>query len=214
MGVGEWTMDRLAIRAISIVMVNAWQRLCSMWRVELQHIICGTQSLDVIVPDSKGRRLMMRMPISLLAPLEEVRFLREFKLFAATRVPSNTRLTKLAGFGPVDKFGRNAPAAYRAAFKALDRTHDPRRCGMSFAPLRAMVCRNPTLLDHPYFPKRLIVHPWFALEALARFRKLIPADQTDAVEILRRIAGWSAFGQLFTSYCRTWHIQLALCMPR
>ena len=199
---------------MSIIMVNAWQRLCSMRRVELQHIVCGVATLDVIIPDSKGRRMMMRMPISLLAPPDETRFLRDFFRFASSRVSVETRLTNLAGFGQVDLLGRNAPDAYNAVLETMDRTHDPRRCGLSFAPLRAKVCRDPSLLDHPYFPHQLVDHPWFTKEALVRFRKLVPGDQTDAVEVMRRIAGWSAFGQLFTTYCRTWHIQLGLSMPR
>jgi len=219
MRAGIWSVEEMAIRVLSIVMVHGWQRFRSMRLVELQHIICGVRtregikSLDVIIPDSKGGRLMIRSPISLLAPPSETEFLQNFSTFATGRFLPIKRLTELAGFGKIERSGRNAKAVYKPAFLRMGGTHDPRRSGLSFAPIRALLARRPDLIDHPLFPERLKTHCWFTPDALLRFRQLVPADQTDAAEIIRRIAGWRTYTQLFTTYCRTWHILLALHMP-
>lgn len=207
------SLNEPARRAIAIILLYGWQRFRSIRLVELRHIAASPNFLEVIIPDSKGGWRMMRLPVDRLAPPEEVDFLRDFLAVSSRHFTPETRLTALAGFGNIGPKGHGARSAYRAALRHFGPMHDARRCGISWAPVRAMVARDPELRRHPFFPERLREHYWFSDDGLARFRQLLPAAQTDSVEVVRRIAGWTSYSQFFQCYCRSWHIQLGLSIP-
>jgi len=202
-----------ARRAIAIILLHGWQRFRSIRLVELRHIIVSPSFLEVIIPDGKGGWLMLRLPLDRLTPSREIAFLRDFLSVASLRFENTTRLTALAGFGNIDSRGIGARLAYRKALKHFGPMHDARRCGLSWAPIRAMVARNPQLLKNSSLPAKLRDHHWFTAQGLSQFLKLLPAEQTDSVEVFRRIAGWTSYSQFFRSYCRSWHLQLALSVP-
>ena len=206
-------IKKAAIRAIAIILFYAWQRFRSLRLVELRHIIVSPSYLDLVIPDSKGGWRMLRLPISRLAPADECAFLRNFQATAySLGFSPSTRLTQMADMGIIHRRGHGSRQSYRNALRILGRLHDPRRVGLSLAPIRALVARRPELLHHPYFPEFLKSHWWFSRDGLDAFLKLLPSDQTDSVEVFRRIAGWTDYKQFFSTYCRTWHIITALQM--
>lgn len=208
------SLQDAARRVISIILLHGWQRFRALRLVELVHLIASPNFVEIIIPDNKGGWRMSRLPMDRLAPSNEIQYLRNFITTANAReVDPSTRLTEIAGFGTIERSGVNARKFYRIALRHYGRMHDGRHCGLSIAPLRAMVARNQKLLNHPYFPQNLRTHPWFSEEGLKAFLELVPAAQTDSVEVFRRIAGWTTYAQFSTSYCRSWHLILALGMP-
>lgn len=211
---GQWKddcseLESDARRVLEIILVHGFQRFRALRSVSPKDILCSGKIVEIRIPDDKGGMRKQIIPIYRLAPPEAVDFLRTFK------VPDNAAtipLTELAGFGRVEAKGKNSRRVYKVMLQWAGKLHLPRKSGLSFAPLRAQIFRNPDLRNHPYFPEQLREHWWFSDEGLAQFGRLIPAANTDVAEVIRRIAGWKTYSQLFSSYCRTWHIQMGLLL--
>lgn len=202
-------LESAARRVLEIVLIDGWQRFRALRSLCREDIHCSGGIVEIRIHDDKGGRREQIIPIYRLAAPETLDFLRAFN---ARQDIDGIPLTELAGFGRVGPKGKNSRPVYRNMRNWAGNLHMPRKIGLSCAPLRAQVCRNPNLRDHPYFPDQLRNHWWFSDEGLAQFRRLLPGSHTDAAEVIRRIAGWKTYAQLFSSYCRSWHVQLGLLL--
>lgn len=203
------SLQSAARHALEIILIHGWQRFRALRSLCLSDIHCSGNIVEIRIPDDKGGRRDQVIPIYRLAPPEALEVLRKFREEGETL---DIPLTELAGFGRVGKYGKNSRTVYKKMLRWAGNLHMPRKIGLSCAPLRAQVCRSPNLRNHPYFPEELRNHWWFSDEGLAQFRRLLPAQNTDVAEVIRRIAGWTTYTQLFSTYCRTWHIQLGLLL--
>jgi hypothetical protein len=206
-----------AFRALCSILVHGWQRHCSLIHLELGDMLLAGDHPEIVIRWSKSGWTNQRIPIWAIMPDEEIIGLRELVRFAVRRLgcPWDTRLSELAGLGRFE-----APASAIAQRRFCEEmakrvpefqhsTHLPRASGLSWAPVRALVAQYPSLIEHPILVP-LRNDPWFRPEELAKFRTIIPSGSTDSAEIFRRIACWSTTAQFVASYCRSWHVLLAL----
>jgi len=211
---GRARVEDAAFRAMCAIMVHGWQRHCSLMRLELGDLILGGNHPELVIRYTKTGRVDQRIPVWAIFPDEEIQGLRDLERYAAGNLEcsSDTRLTELAGIGRFND--QNSALAQQLFRKRLacatkyspDITHLPRSNGLSWAPVRAIVCRHPSLLNLAMM-RPLRIHPWFQLHELRKFRRIVPSLECDMVEVFRRVACWASPEQFLESYCRSWHFQ-------
>jgi len=210
-------VEEAAFRALRSILVHGWQRHCSLVHLELGDMLLAGDHPEIVIRWSKSGWTNQRVPIWAVMPDEEISGLRSLLRYAVKDLGCSwdVRLTELAGLG---RFEAPASAiAQRKFCEAMARrvsefqhsTHLPRASGLSWAPVRALVAHHPELVNHPILAP-LRGDPWFRPGDLAKFRGIIPSTLTDSAEIFRRIACWATTEQFISSYCRSWHVLLAL----
>jgi len=204
-------MNTLAQRVMAIVLVRCFQRFRSFVQFAVEDIICGETTVEVLIVHSKNGRIMQRIPLEPLCTVSEVQFVRDFRKYVGELgIGQETPLTELAGLGRLSERGTNPRRKYK---KALGRfcefvgVHDPRRSGLSMAPLRMILAHHPEVTN---LYEELQGSAIFSAESLEFFRRIIPTQTTDSAEIFRRIACWRSMKQFYHAYCRSWPLQLRL----
>ena len=208
---GEFSQDQmntLAQLVMVIILVRCFQRFRSFVRFTVEDIICGETTVEVLIAYTKNGRVMQRIPLEPLCTALEVQFVRDFRQYVGQQgFDKEILLTELAGLGRLYERGTKARQKYRKALKLLIGLHEPRRSGLSMAPLRMILAHHPEVAN---VYEELQGSAIFSAESLKLFRKIIPTQTTDSAEIFRRIACWRSLKQFYYAYCRSWPLQLRL----
>lgn len=227
----EEFIEKCALRVMNLILVHAFRRFRCLIGIQLQHFLIGQKFIEVIIPHTKNAEANMRLPLWALLPEEDIQFIRHFITFLRrqkdakrkNQYPETMYLTELTAIGYVrrqisetgqDKF-RDLMRKYCPAFTKGNGdggTHQPRRFGCSWFPIRVMVMFNPWLLKKEPLLACCRVHVWFREDTMQRLRRMIPTESTDSLEILRRIGGWASTEQILKTYCRSWPLQILLQM--
>ncbi len=212
---GEWLP--CAARVLAIILVEGWQRHCSLLHLELQHII-PAPSLGVYIKQSKTGYVDTVLPAWALLPPEDLEYLRQFQQIAlAVGYPPATRLFELAGIDLEQKYAQIYKSFRdRVASQSntpITSTHIARATGLSWAPIRALLSHYPELLNSRHLDE-VRDHYWFSPQGLDGMRALVPGESSHSAEVFRRIACWATPTELFLSYCRTWPLLIALHQER
>ena len=206
-----------AFRVMRSILVHGWQRHCSLIFLTLGDFLVGGEHPEVHITWTKTGLVHQSLPLWGIMPKEEIAGLQDFLHYCRVdlNLPLDTRLTKLAKLGEFEKATSNlgqkkfCEAMGKLVPEFLESTHLPRATGLSWAPIRALACYYPEVLNHPSL-LHLKNHPWFRGAELENFRGMLASKSTDSVELFRRIACWSTTEQFVSTYCRSSHLLLQL----
>ena len=214
---GKIDLKEASFRAMRSILVHCWQRHCSLIFLTIADFLLDGEHPEIHIQWTKTGLVNQSLPVWGIMPQEEVNGLKSLIRYCLEelKLPEDTRITKLAGFG---EFTQATSFVAQQNFCAamgnlvpefLHSTHLPRATGLSWAPIRALACFYPEVMDHPSLV-HLKNHPWFRKVDLQSFRTMLASRNTDSVEIYRRIACWSTSEQFISTYCRSSHLLLQL----
>lgn len=147
----EDQMTALAQRVMAIILVRCFQRFRSFVRFAVEDIICGETTVEVLIAYSKNGRIMQRIPLAPLCAACEVQYVSDFRRYVGQLgIDQTTRLTELAGLGRLYERGSKAREKYKRAlgrFRECIGLHDPRRSGLSMAPIRMILAHHPEVAN-------------------------------------------------------------------
>lgn len=211
------SVETAAFRVLRSILVHGWQRHCSLIHLKLCDFLLDGEHPETHILWTKMGLVNQSISLWGIMPDEEIAGLRRFIRFCdeELHLPGETLLTKLAGFGEFQ--GATSSVAQKLFCQAMGRlvpeflesTHIPRATGLSWAPVRALAAFYPQVLSHPTLVL-LRGHPWFSESELRKFRAMLAANNTDSVELFRRIACWTTSEQFVSTYCRSSHVLLQL----
>jgi hypothetical protein len=92
-----------------------------------------------------------------------------------------------------------------------DSLHLPRICFATFWPLRVMCARNRLLVERTDL-NEVWKNVWFSTEMLDKLFKLVGGEETDSLEIARRLMGHTSTFEFINDYCRSWPLQMKLAI--
>lgn len=214
---GKIPLKDAAFRAMRSILVHCWQRHCSLIFLTIADFLLDGEHPEIHIRWTKTGLVNQSLPVWGIMPEEEIMGLRSLIHYCLEelKLPEDTRITKLAGFGEFEQATSFvAQQLFCEAMGAivpefLQSTHLPRATGLSWAPIRALACYYPEVLNHPSL-LHLKSHYWFRDADLKHFREMLASRSTDSVELFRRIACWTTSEQFISTYCRSTNLLLKL----
>jgi hypothetical protein len=209
-----FSLVELVVLLVKIILYFGAQRFRNLRKLTLNDIKPFSGGAEVIIREGKNGRIMQRLPLWGLAPPEVNVFLVDVLDYArGLNIPLERNVWGMCGVGGIGvggmgEGGRGARMAYRRWIKKLggiEGTHAPRRCTLSWLAVRIHCARHPEVPKEDFLPASVTTAMVFSTSAMAGLKKLIPSDETDALEIIRRIATWTSRHQFFGTYCRAFH---------
>lgn len=209
----------LLVLVVKVILYFGAQRFRNLRNLSLNDIKPFSGGVEVIVREGKNGRIMQRLPLWGLAPANVNAFLVDVLDYARSlNIPLERNVWGMCGAGGIGEGGRGARVVYRRWIKQLggiEGTHAPRRCTLSWLAVRIHCARHPEVTPEDFLPASVTTSMAFSTSAMEGLKKLIPSDETDALEIIRRISTWTSRHQFFGTYCRAFHYILkAECMVR